>query len=62
MEKDPQKYVAGLIEAYRFMGVHYIGLEDYPASLEYWKKILELNPDNAEAKRMAEVLPQYIQQ
>ena len=44
------------------MGVHYIGLEDYPASLEYWKKILELNPDNAEAKRMAEVLPQYIQQ
>ena len=62
MEKDPQKNAAGLIEAYRFMGVHYIGLEDYPASLEYWKKILELNPDNAEAKRMAEVLPQYIQQ
>ena len=51
------KYRAPLVECYSYLGYYYLLQNDYPASREYWNKILALDPDNPTAKRALEGIP-----
>jgi tetratricopeptide (TPR) repeat protein len=43
-----------IIEVYDYLGSYYIVKEDSKAAVEYWKKILELDPANAKALKVME--------
>jgi tetratricopeptide (TPR) repeat protein len=43
------KSVKDLTEAYRFLGIYYIGLKEDAISKPYWLKIIEIDPSNKEA-------------
>lgn len=43
-----------ILEAYRYFGSYYYVHKEYPRALEYFKKILELQPDNTDVKQTIE--------
>jgi len=47
--KDPVKYKNDVCEAYDYLGSYYYLKDDIANSLEYWKKLLEIDPTNAKA-------------
>lgn len=49
--KNDPKYNAALIECYSYLGYYYLLKSDYPASKEFWNKILAIDPTNATAKK-----------
>jgi tetratricopeptide (TPR) repeat protein len=49
-ETDTQKFKTPLIEAYEYLGYHYLSTKDTTKANEYWNKILVLDPANAKAK------------
>lgn len=48
--KDPAKYKNDIISAYTYIGKYYLNVKKIPQSKEYWKKILALDPNDANAK------------
>jgi len=48
--KDPVKYKREISEIYAYLGFYYYVKEDKPTSIEYWKKLLELDPENLKAQ------------
>jgi len=54
--KDPVKYKKELSEIYAYMGFYYYLKEDTVTSLDFWKKLLEIDPENAKAKEAIESL------
>jgi tetratricopeptide (TPR) repeat protein len=48
--KDPVKYKKELSEIYAYMGFYYFQKKDIATSLEYWKKLLEIDPENVTAQ------------
>lgn len=54
---NPDKYKAGLIESYRYMGSYYFLLKnDKATSKDFWKKLLTLDPNDKQAKDVLEGL------
>lgn len=51
LAKGDPKYNSALIECYSYLGYYYLLKSDYPASKEYWNKILAIDPTNATAKK-----------
>ncbi len=51
LEKNEPRYNSALIECYSYLGYYYLLKSDYPASKEYWNKILAIDPTNAIAKK-----------
>lgn len=49
-ESDPQKFKSPLVEAYEYLGYHYLTVKDTTKANEYWNKLLILDPANAKAK------------
>lgn len=54
--KDPVKYKKDLSEIYAYLGFYYFVKEDYPTSVDYWKKVLEVDPENVVAQGAIEKL------
>jgi tetratricopeptide (TPR) repeat protein len=52
---DKEKYKADMIEGYRYMG-YYTMNEAKNASLNYWQKVLDLDPENDVAKQAIDAL------
>ena len=51
-----------LVRAYEYLGAYEANTtKDFTTSLEYYDKILQLEPDNNEAKRNAELLEKWIE-
>ena len=47
--KDPVKYKKELSEIYEYLGFFYFQKEDKTNSIEFWKKLIELDPENPKA-------------
>ena len=47
---DPEKSKGYLVEAYSYLGYYHLLKQELVASKAYWKKVLELNPEDARAK------------
>ncbi|HEX6227053.1 MAG TPA: hypothetical protein VFZ52_21690, partial [Chryseolinea sp.] len=47
---NPEKSRSDLVEAYSYLGYYHLLKEQPVVSKSYWKKVLELNPDDAKAK------------
>lgn len=47
---DPVKYKKEISEIYAYLGVYYYVKEDKATSLDYWKKLLEIDPENVQAQ------------
>ena len=45
-----------LVEAYRYLGYYYLLKNDKDNSIDNWSKLLEIAPDNAQAKTALEAL------
>lgn len=54
LSKNDSNHDSALIESYSYLGYYYLLKSDYPASKEYWNKILAIDPDNATAKKALE--------
>ena len=54
LSKNEPKYNSALIECYSYLGYYYLLKSDYPASKEFWNKILAIDPANATAKKALE--------
>ncbi len=54
--KDPVKYKKELSEIYAYLGFYYYVKDDTATSLENWRKLLEIDPENAKAKEAIESL------
>jgi tetratricopeptide (TPR) repeat protein len=59
LSKDPTKYIKEQIECYDYLGYYYMLLHekskdnnDLKTSKSYWQKIIELDPENATAKKV----------
>ena len=48
--KDPVKYKKELSEIYAYLGFYFYQKEDTATSLEYWRKLLEIDPENIKAQ------------
>ncbi len=48
--KEPEKNKPQLTEIYSYFGFYYYMKEDKATSIEYWKKLLEIDPENAKAQ------------
>jgi len=48
--KDPVKYKKELSEIYAYFGFYYYQKEEKATSIEYWKKLLEVDPENLKAQ------------
>jgi tetratricopeptide (TPR) repeat protein len=48
--KDPVKYKKELSEIYAYLGFYYYVKEDIPGSMDNWKKLLEIDPENLKAQ------------
>jgi tetratricopeptide (TPR) repeat protein len=48
--KDPVKYKKEVSEIYAYLGFYYYQKEDKTTSLEYWRKLLEIDPENTKAQ------------
>lgn len=51
LAKNDPRYNSALIECYSYLGYYYLLKSDYPASKEYWNKILAIDPTNATANK-----------
>lgn len=49
LSKDPVKYKKELSEIYSYFGFYYYQKDDKPTSIDYWKKLLEVDPENQKA-------------
>lgn len=59
--KDSIKNKSTLLRAYGYLGTYEANItKDYPASLNYFNKILELDPVNADAAKYKEILEGWI--
>jgi tetratricopeptide (TPR) repeat protein len=47
---NPDKYKAGLLESYRYMGYYYFLNKDSKSSRTYWEKVLTMDPNDKQAK------------
>lgn len=47
--KDPVKYKKEISEIYSYLGFYYYVKEDNTTSIDFWKKVLELDPENQKA-------------
>jgi len=47
--QDTAKHKKEISEAYSYLGFYYYLKEDKPTSIDYWKKLLQLDPANAKA-------------
>ncbi|HEY3371923.1 MAG TPA: tetratricopeptide repeat protein [Prolixibacteraceae bacterium] len=47
---DPVKYAKAITEVYAYLGFYYYVKEDKATSIEYWKKLLEIEPTNVKAQ------------
>ncbi|MFN5324145.1 MAG: tetratricopeptide repeat protein [Bacteroidota bacterium] len=47
---NPDKYKAGLLESYRYMGYYYFLKKDKEMSRSFWKKVLVIDPNDKQAK------------
>lgn len=47
---DPVKYKKEISEVYAYLGFYYYVKEDKTTSVDYWKKLLELDPENLKAQ------------
>jgi tetratricopeptide (TPR) repeat protein len=54
--KDPVKYKKELSEIYNYLGFYYYVKEDKQNSLDNWKKLLELDPENLKAQEVIKSL------
>jgi len=60
--KDSAKNLSNLLMAYGYMGAYEANItRDFEASLEYFNKILQIDPSNNDAKKYAELLNQWIE-
>jgi tetratricopeptide (TPR) repeat protein len=59
---DPVKYKADLVQAYSYMGYYYYLQKDLNESLKNWKKVLELDTNNAQAKTAVKSIEQMKKQ
>lgn len=50
LSKDPVKYKKELSEIYSYLGFYFFVKEEKATSLENWKKLLEIDPENLKAK------------
>ena len=48
--KDPVKYKKELSEVYAYLGFYYYVKEETAVSIEYWKKLLDVDPENLKAQ------------
>jgi len=48
--KDTVKYKKEISEIYAYLGFYFYVKEDKPISLDYWKKLLEIDPENLKAQ------------
>lgn len=48
--KDPVKYKKDISEVYAYLGFYYYVKDDTATSIEYWKKLLEVDPENQKAQ------------
>lgn len=56
---DAVKFKKDLIEAYEYMGSYYVNIKpDVPKAKTYFQKILELDPNHAQAKEVLKVINQ----
>ena len=46
----PEKNKSDLVEAYSYLGYYHLLKQELVVSKSYWKKVLELHPDDARAK------------
>ncbi len=54
-EKDPTKFRTQLLESYKYLGYCYHNaLKDDTKALEYWDKLLALDPSDANVKQLAD--------
>lgn len=61
--QDTVKNKAILLTAYEYLGGYEANItKDYTASVGYFEKLLELNPDNSEARKNKEILTKWIEQ
>ncbi len=59
--KDSVKNSAILLRAYQYLGAYEANItKNYSASLEYYNKLISLNPDDSEAQRNAAILRKRI--
>ncbi|MDX2189122.1 MAG: tetratricopeptide repeat protein [Bacteroidota bacterium] len=54
--KDPAKYKSDIIRGYTYMGLYALNQKDQKKSIDYWKKILELDPNDANGLMMKQNL------
>lgn len=60
-QKDSIKNKSTLLRAYGYLGTYEANIaKDYPASLNYFSKMLELEPDNVDAAKYKEILEAWI--
>ena len=48
--KDPVKYKKDISEVYAYLGFYYFVNENKNTSVEYWKKLQEIDPENPKAQ------------
>lgn len=48
--KDPAKYKKEVSEVYAYLGFYYYVKEDTAVSIDYWKKLLDVDPENLKAQ------------
>ncbi len=53
---DPIKYKKELSEIYAYLGFYYYVKEDTTTSIEFWKKLLEVDPENLKAQEAIQSL------
>lgn len=62
ISKDTAKNKPLLIRAYEYLGAYEANTtKDFTASMEYYNKILELDPDHSDAKKYTEILKKWIE-
>lgn len=54
--KDPVKYKKEISEVYSYLGFYYYVKEDADTSISYWKKLLEIDPENLKAQEAVKSL------
>jgi tetratricopeptide (TPR) repeat protein len=60
---DKEKNKSLLIQAYGYLGAYEANVsKDYPAALGWFEKILEVQPDNGDAQKFADILKKWIEE
>ena len=49
LETNPSKYPGELLECYKYLGYYYLVQEDDEKSISYWKKVVEISPNDSMA-------------